>query len=101
MTGNDKVKRALMGYLAAVGSADHVFTTRDFNTQVLIQVYKPEERAGLDVALGDLIAAGLLAQESATQWRLTPAGVDQMRAMKIANRADHPDRRESAHSPGS
>jgi hypothetical protein len=74
MSSTEKVKQYVMQYLASVGNAGTVFTLRDFNSQVMMNVYAAEERAVLEVALAELVDAGILERRAPTEYVLTQDG---------------------------
>jgi hypothetical protein len=70
------VKQDLLEYFGAIGaSPGHRFTIRDFNQQVMMNVFAPSERACLDLALDELIEARVLEQVSETEYVLAPQGL--------------------------
>jgi hypothetical protein len=70
------VKQDLLQYFGAIGaSPGHRFTLRDFNQQVMMNVFTPEEREGLDLALREFIEAQILEQVSETEYVLAPQGL--------------------------
>lgn len=83
MSATEKVKQDLMKYFAAVGAgAGHFFTLRDFNSQVMMNTYAPQERAALDVALLELVDAHILIRQSPTEFMLTASGLTLVRGMR-------------------
>jgi hypothetical protein len=81
----ESVKLQLLDYFATIGAAPgYMFTIRDFNSQVMMNVYEPVERAALGYALTQLLDAGILRQGSATSYLLTAEG----RAMVKAKRRE-------------
>jgi hypothetical protein len=65
-----------MNYFAAVGAPrGHVFTLRDINLQVMMNVYAPQERALLDVVLAGLVADGELSRTPEPGYVLTEEGL--------------------------
>ena len=73
----------LMNYFAALGaSAGRTFTLRDFNTQVMMNAYTPEERDCLRGALTALADSGVVHATSDTEYLLTPKGLAEVRALR-------------------
>lgn len=73
----------LMNYFAAMGSAaGRTFTLRDFNTQVMMNAYAPQDRECLQSALASLGESGILHATSHTEWLLTPKGLAEVRALR-------------------
>jgi hypothetical protein len=84
MTSHDVV-RNLMNYFAALGAAaGRTFTVRDFNTHVMMNVYLPEERECLGVALASLAEDGVVQCTSSTDYLLTPKGLADVQALRQA-----------------
>ena len=84
MTTTD-VERRLMDFFAAMGAAPgHTFTIRDFNSQVMMNVYTPEDRACLGLALAALAEAGVVLATSPTDYCLTPEGLRRVRAIRYS-----------------
>lgn len=82
MNTND-VRSNLMNYFAALGSAaGRTFTLRDFNTQVMMNAYSPQERDCLRSALAMLGESGVIHATSATEYLLTPKGLADVRALR-------------------
>jgi hypothetical protein len=85
MTTTDEVVRNLMNYFAAIGSVTgRTFSIRDFNTQVMMNAYSPEERECLTHALAALAEADIVRPESPIDYRLTAKGLAEVRAMRRA-----------------
>jgi hypothetical protein len=83
MSATAKVTQDLMNYFAAIGAAEgHRFSMRDFHSQVMMNVYAPDERAVLDLALGELVDTAVLRQASPTEYVLTPEGLLSVRAIR-------------------
>ena len=75
----------LMNYFAALGAQQgHVFTLRDINLQVMMNVFAPDERALLDVVLARLVAEGDLSRVSEPGYVLTDQGLNRVRLMTRA-----------------
>ncbi len=99
MSATLKTKHDLMKYFAALGTAPgHLFSLRDFNSQVMMNAFAPAERDALQSALGELCAEGVLAAHSPTEYVLTEAGQTTVRSI----RSVIPERRapERASSTG-
>jgi hypothetical protein len=80
--GLENLTRNLMNYFVALGaSRGHVFTLRDINLQVMMNVYAPQERALLDVVLAGLVADGELSRTPEPGYVLTDAGRDRVRRL--------------------
>jgi hypothetical protein len=78
------VRHRLMNYFAAIGAQEgRVFTLRDFNDQVMMDLFAAEERAGLAIALDAMIEAGVLRRASPTEYSLTPAGLSLVAVMRL------------------
>ena len=70
MTPTEKVQQRLMHYMRSFGGAPgRVFTLRDFNTQVMMNSFAPEDRV-LDTALAELVDAQVLERRSPTEYVL-------------------------------
>jgi hypothetical protein len=83
MNAVEKVTNDLMNYFAALGAAaGHNFSIRDFHSQVMMNTFAAEERAGLDLALAQLVETGVLRQASPTEYVLTPQGLLRVRAIR-------------------
>jgi hypothetical protein len=79
----ERVKLELVDYFATIGAAPGcIFTIRDFNSQVMMNVYSPEERAALGYALAQLVDAGILRLASATSYLLTAEGLAMVKAKR-------------------
>ena len=79
----ESVRLQLLDYFATIGAAPgRVFTIRDFNSQVMMNVYVPTERAALGYALTQLLDAGILRHSSATGYLLTAAGQSMIKAKR-------------------
>jgi hypothetical protein len=74
MTPVKKITRQLMNYFACVAHPGQVFGPRDFNSQVMMYVFDPEERAALGGALQQLVEDGVLDATSRTEYTLTRQG---------------------------
>ena len=82
-----EVERKLMEYLEAVGGArDRTFSVRDFDSQVMMNAFTPEDRAVFAQALAALSAADILARAGGAGWQLTPKGLDAVRAAQESRR---------------
>ena len=80
MSAIEKLKQKLMMYMGSFGPAPgRVFTLRDFNTQVMMDAFSPEDRV-LDEALAALTSEGVVVRHSATEYQLTPEGYRACRA---------------------
>ena len=81
----ENLTRNLMNYFAALGASQgHVFTLRDINLQVMMNVFAPDERALLDVVLARLVAEGDLRRVSEPGYVLTDQGLNRVRLMTRA-----------------
>jgi len=81
--GLENLTRNLMNYFAALGASQgHVFTLRDINLQVMMNVFAPKERALLDVALARLVAEGDLNRVSEPGYVLTDQGLNRVRLLR-------------------
>jgi hypothetical protein len=69
-----------MNYFVALGAPrGHVFTLRDINLQVMMNVFAPQERALLDVVLAGLVADGELSRTPEPGYVLTDEGLERVR----------------------
>jgi hypothetical protein len=82
MTTIDGVVRDLMNYFAAIGATGRTFSIRDFDTHVMMNVYAPQERECLALALAALAEAGVVSPASPTEYCLTAKGLRDVRAMR-------------------
>ena len=81
----ENLTRNLMNYFVALGPLrGHVFTLRDINLQVMMNVFAPKERAMLDVVLARLVAEGDLSPVSEPGYVLTDQGLDRVRLLTRA-----------------
>ncbi len=79
----ENLTRNLMNYFVALGAQQgHVFTLRDINLQVMMNVFAPEERALLDVVLAGLVADGDLSRTFEPGYVLTEQGLDRVRTLR-------------------
>jgi len=79
----DNLTRNLTNYFVALGAQQgHVFTLRDINLQVMMNVFAPEERALLDVVLAGLVADGDLSRTPEPGYVLTEQGLNRVRNMR-------------------
>lgn len=82
-----EVERKLMDYFVAVGGdRARLFSVRDFDTQVMMNAFAPDDRAMLQQAISSLVAANILAPFTRTDWQLTPKGLEAIRAAKESRR---------------
>ena len=66
----EKVQQRLMHYMRSFGSVPgRVFTLRDFNTQVMMNSFAPEDRV-LDAALAGMVEGKVLERRSPTEYVL-------------------------------
>lgn len=88
----DDVRQKLMEYFACIAYRGRVYGLREFNTQVMMNVYDPHDRAALATALDELDAAGVIQRYSSTEYTLTDAGLALARHLREQARAasDHP-----------
>jgi hypothetical protein len=92
-------KRLLMEYFAALGAEPrHLFSVRDFNTHVMMNAYDSKDRGALDLALAELVAAGILGQHSSTEYLLTPEGLSRVRSLRSAPPRLHGDAASGAEN---
>jgi len=81
----ENLTRNLMNYFVALGALQgHVFTLRDINLQVMMNVFAPNERALLDVVLARLVAEGDLRRVSEPGYVLTDQGLNRVRLLTRA-----------------
>ena len=73
MTATDTTRR-LMAYFASTYPR-RVYGPRDFNSQVMANVFDPQDRATLGTALEQLLAAGFLETSPPNDFRITDAGL--------------------------
>jgi hypothetical protein len=79
------VKQDLLEYFGAIGaSPGHRFTIRDFNQQVMMNVFAPAERDALDLALQEFVDGGILQQISRTEFVLAPQGLSLVTELRRA-----------------
>jgi hypothetical protein len=92
MMTTDDVVRDLMNYFAAIGANAHrTFSIRDFNTQVMMNTFEPEERACLHLALAKLVEDEVVQPVSATDYLLTDKGFNAARAIRQRSKAPSPE----------
>jgi hypothetical protein len=81
----ENLTRNLMNYFVALGASQgHVFTLRDINQQVMMNVFAPQERALLDLVLARLVAEGDLSRVSEPGYVLTDQGLSRVRRLTNA-----------------
>jgi hypothetical protein len=79
----ENLTRNLMNYFVALGARQgHVFTLRDINLQVMMNVFAPGERELLDVALAGLVADGDLRRASEPGYVLTDQGLNRVKLLR-------------------
>ena len=89
MTPLENVRHRLMKYMGSFAATpQRVFTVRDFNSQVMMHSFSPEDRV-LDEALADLVSSGVLEKQSPTEYTVTARG-----QQEIANLRSAPERSE-------
>ena len=86
MTATEKITDQLMNYFACVAHAGQVFGPRDFNSQVLVYAFDPQERAALGTALQELVEAGVLRLTKPIEYTLTSDGFATARRLREGNR---------------
>jgi hypothetical protein len=75
LTPTEKSKKDLLRYFDAIGAdIGRIFNVRDIDSQVMMNTFAPEARAGRDYAIAELITEGILRQVTATQYMLTESG---------------------------
>ena len=72
MTTSETVRR-LMDYFTSTYPR-RVYATRDFNAQVMADIFDPQDRATLGCALDELVADGMLELSWEIEYRITEAG---------------------------
>jgi len=100
MDHSRNIELRLVHYLASVGSTEgRIFGIRDFNAQVMMNAFSEQERDGLLPALDTLVATGVLARVSATEFCLTAEGRRVVRE-KIAENSGRDMGREDGNRSG-
>jgi hypothetical protein len=99
MSATVKTKQDLMKYFAAVGAAPgHLFSVRDFNSQVMMNTFAPEARDSLEMALRELCTEGVIRKHSATEYLLTAEGLALVHTLRGA-REQRPAARAAPGGP--
>ena len=80
MTTSETVRR-LMDYFVSTYPR-RVYATRDFNAQVMANVFDAQDRATLGTALEELAADGVLEPCAAVEYRITDAGLAVVRQLR-------------------
>ena len=82
MTTSETVMK-LMDYFACTYPR-RLFGPRDFNSQVMAQVFDPRDRATLGTALEVLVEDGVLERCAPVDFRITDAGLALLRQLRQA-----------------
>ena len=82
MTTSETVRR-LMEYFTSTYPR-RVYATRDFNTQVMADIFDAQDRATLGAALEELVADGMLELSWEIDYRITDAGLAVVRQLHRA-----------------
>ena len=94
MTTKESLKSGILTYFGTISSPAHgSLTIRDFNAQLMSNMFQAGDRDVLAAALDELVAEGLLQMRTSGAYSLTPRGVEAAAAAK-ANKA-----REIASKP--
>jgi hypothetical protein len=87
MSAVEKITEQLMDYFACVAHPGQVFGPRDFNSQVMMNAFDPEERARLGAALEELVRQGVLEASSPIEYTLTREGLATARRLRQGDRS--------------
>ena len=86
MSAVQRITEQLMDYFACVGHPGRVFGPRDFNSQVMNNVFDAESRGALGIALQQLAEAGVLEAASPIAYTLTGGGFAMARRLRDGDR---------------
>lgn len=76
MTTKETLKSGILTYFGTISSPAHgSLTIRDFNAQLMSNMFQAGDRDALAAALEELVAEGLLQVKTAGAYSLTPKGV--------------------------
>jgi hypothetical protein len=76
MTTKESLKSGILTYFGTISSPAHgSLTIRDFNAQLMSNMFQAGDRDVLAAALEELVAEGLLQVKTAGAYSLTPKGV--------------------------
>ena len=82
----ENMKTQILRYFGTIASPAHgTLTIRDFNAQLMSNMFQAADRDALSIALDELVAGGLLTERQPRTYGLTPQGViaaDEARAAK-------------------
>ena len=85
MTTMESLKSGILTYFGTISSPAHgSLTIRDFNAQLMSNMFHAGDRDVLASALQELVAAGLLVQRSPGTYGLTATGVSAAAEAKAA-----------------
>lgn len=89
MTTKENLKSAILTYFGTISSPAHgSLTIRDFNAQLMSNMFEAGDRDALAAALEELVASGLLQQRSAGTYSLSAKGVAAAAEAKAAKAAE-------------
>jgi hypothetical protein len=76
MNSVDSMKNQILTYFGTISSPAHgTLTIRDFNAQLMSNMFQAGDRDALAAALDELVASGLLVERSPKNYGLTAQGV--------------------------
>ena len=85
----DSMKSQILTYFGTISSPAHgTLTIRDFNAQLMSNMFQAGDRDTLAAALDQLVASGLLVERSPKNYGLTPQGVIAATEAKAAKTRD-------------
>lgn len=94
MTTKETLKSGILTYFGTISSPAHgSLTIRDFNAQLMSNMFQAGDRDALAAALEELVAEGLLQVKTAGAYSLTAKGVaaaSEARANKVREIAAKP-----------
>ena len=83
MTTTRETMMKIMYYFACTHPR-RVYATRDFNSQVMADVFEAQDRATLGTALEELVADGVLEPCPPLEYRISDAGLALVRQLRKA-----------------
>ena len=85
----ENMKSQILTYFGTIASPTHgSLTIRDFNAQLMSNMFNAGDRDALVTALDELVASGLLVERSPKTYGLTPQGVIAATEAKAAKSRD-------------
>ena len=89
MSAIETMKSRILTYFGTIASPAHgSLTIRDFNAQLMSNMFNATDRDALAAALDELVASGLLTERAPKTYGLTARGVVAASEAKTAKAAD-------------